>query len=98
MSYQLVVLPKVQTDIEEATLWYDKQKKGLGKELLLSIEGEINLIIRNPYTYQISRNEFRRALIQKFPYNIFYRIESGKVIIMALWHFKRKPFGWIKRL
>ena len=98
MNYQLVVLPTVQTDIEEAALWYNNQRKGLGAELLLSIEAEINLIARNPYTYQVSKKDYRRALIHKFPYNIFYKIDNDKVVILALWHFKRKPFSWLKRV
>ena len=97
MSFQLVVNPRASTDAEEATIWYEKQRKGLGREFVQAIDEAINSILSNPYKFVVIREDFRRMVIPRFPFGIFYLIENNTVVILAVWHFKRKPFGWLKK-
>ncbi len=34
MSYRLVVQPEAEADLDEAYLWYERQRRGLGRELI----------------------------------------------------------------
>ena len=97
MSFVLVVTPRAAEDAEEAALWYDKQRKGLGEDFLLAVEAELNSIARNPNQYAIMRGQYRRAVVQRFPFGIFYAIENERIIVFSVWHYKRKPFGWLRK-
>ena len=97
MSFQLVVNPRASEDAVEAAVWYEKQRKGLGREFVESIDEGVASILDNPYKFGILRENFRRIVINRFPFGIFYLIENNTVVILAVWHFKRKPFGWLKK-
>jgi len=34
MSYRLVLQPEAEADLDEAYLWYEKQRRGLGRKLI----------------------------------------------------------------
>ena len=97
MSFVLVVTPRAAEDAGEAALWYNKQRHGLGEDFLLAVEAELNSITRNPNQYAIMRGCYRRAVVQRFPFGIFYAVENDKVIVFAIWHYKRKPFAWRRK-
>ena len=97
MSFTLIVNPHATQDAEESAIWYEKQKAGLGKEFVKAIDEGINSIQNNPYHFSVLKKNFRRIIIGKFPFGIFYLIENNTIIILAVWHFKRKPFGWLRK-
>jgi len=97
MSFRLVVQPRASQEAEEAALWYEKQSIGLGKEFIGAIDEEILAILKNPLGFAVVKKNFRRKVIRRFPFGIFFIIENETVIVVAIWHFKRKPFGWLKR-
>ncbi|MFM5997101.1 MAG: F0F1 ATP synthase subunit epsilon [Dolichospermum sp.] len=44
------------------------------------------------------RGSIRRLVIPKFPYSLLYRVlEDEQIRILAVAHYKRKPFYWSKR-
>ena len=97
MSFRLVIQPRASQEAEEAAIWYEKQRKGLGKEFVRELDFGIVSILHNPYKFEVLRNEFRRKVVKRFPFGIFFRIDNDTVIIVAIWHFKRKPFGWVRK-
>jgi len=97
MNFRLVVQPRASQEAEEAAIWYEKQRTGLGKEFVDSIDDGIIPILSNPYQFAVTKKNFRRKVIRRFPFGIFFIIENDIVIIIAIWHFKRKPFGWLRK-
>ena len=71
-------------DIESAFEWYEKQKQGLGFDFLDSIEYVIKNILEYPEMYPISHAKFRKCVIRKFPFSIFYTTEDQAIIIHAV--------------
>ncbi len=98
MTYELHLLSCAEEDISNAIIWYDKQLKGLGQRFLLSIDASIQSIQRNPFLYPKIYKNFRRALIQRFPFGIYYSIERDTIVVIAAFHEKRKPKRWKKRI
>ena len=93
-EYHVIQTPKAESDIIESAVWYELQKKGLGDEFFLCIDAEINFIVRNPFIYSKIENEIRRALVNRFPYGIFYLIERSDIIIISVTHLRRNPKQW----
>ena len=42
--------------------------------------------------------EYRRALVKRFPYAIFYEYIGGKVTVYSIFHASRDPQKWRSRL
>ena len=93
----LYIRPEAEVDIEEAALWYEKQSKGLGHEFLDEVEKAYKTILENPSLYPLVHRDTHRALIHRFPFGIFYRIERGFIVIIAVMHGSRNPKRWQKR-
>jgi len=98
MTLNVIVRSSAENDITEAIKWYDKQLPGLGTRFLNDIDQIINLIKDNPKLYSKVYKNFRRALLNKFPFGIYYVLESNKVIVISVYHEKRNPKSWKKRV
>jgi plasmid stabilization system protein ParE len=57
--YKAVVLLSAKHDIREAALWYNLQKKELGKKFALKVRQKVSLIRKNPYSYTTRYDEVK---------------------------------------
>jgi plasmid stabilization system protein ParE len=72
MFEHVVFTPEADDDVAESYEWYESQEPGLGEEFLRSIDASVRGIQRHPEMYPIALDEFRRAPIRRFPFEIFY--------------------------
>lgn len=98
MSFRVVVEPSAQLDLKAAFEWYEDQKKGLGNEFLNSSEIEFKILEENPEIYQVIFEGIRRAPIKRFPFGLFYVIRNLNIHVIAVYHARRDPDGWKKRI
>ena len=91
MNYTLSFIPEIEEDAVNGYRWYEEKAIGLGEEFLrifYAVAGEIS---RNPLIYKEEYKDFRRCLLKRFPYAIYYRTEGTKVVVYALFHCARNP-------
>jgi plasmid stabilization system protein ParE len=69
---------RAKDELEIAFVWYEGQRRGLGFEFLDCIKVAIEAIIHMPKMYAEHHQNFRRALIRRFPFSIFYTIEESE--------------------
>ena len=93
MSYTIKLLSVVRYDLRKAKKWYNDQKENLGDEFKIEVNKEFDYIKKHPEHYQIKYNGLRQALVNRFPYAIFYLIEKYKkrIIIFGVLHTSRNP-------
>ena len=72
MADTFILLPDAERDIAEGYDWYEKREPGLGEELLRCVDACFLSIRRNPEMYAFAHESYRRALVRRFPYAIFY--------------------------
>jgi plasmid stabilization system protein ParE len=65
---QFIVRPAAAADIDDAFLWYERQRPGLGHDFLAAAQALIDAIAEHPFRYPVVRRDTRRALIHRFPY------------------------------
>ncbi len=93
MNWNVVVLPEVYSDLEEAGDWYEQKLEGLGArfadEILvvwadLAVQPLLNC-------KKLPRRNIRWRYPEKFPYKIVYSVEEGTktVVVIALIHAAR---------
>ncbi|MDQ3247933.1 MAG: type II toxin-antitoxin system RelE/ParE family toxin [Chloroflexota bacterium] len=98
MIYRVVLRPEAEFEVAEAYHWYEEQVEGLGEEFLRAVDACLAAVQRTPAIYPLIHEEVRRALLRKFPYCIFYLIESNTVVILACFHARRDPKQWQDRM
>jgi plasmid stabilization system protein ParE len=91
-------LPDARQDIADAFVWYEQRSLGLGLEFLRCLEATVVSIQRNPLMYPAVFAEYRRALVRRFPYAVFYEVEAERIVIYAVFHCSQDPDKWRARL
>ena len=51
-----------------------------------------------PEMHAMVHKEYRRALVRRFPYAVFYEQMEGIVTIICVFHTSRRPQSWRQRL
>ena len=78
-------------EFREAAHYYDLCETGLGLEFTVEVERTISRIEKNPDVFPIFHKGARRALTRRFPYAVIFRIESNRILILAVMHCHRRP-------
>ena len=81
MTYALRFLPEVEDDVFRGYSWYESKSPGLGEEFLRMFYASAGDIPRNPLLYQKVHGEFRRSLLRRFPYAIYFVIDQDAIIV-----------------
>ena len=74
-----------------------EQRPGLGDELEACVEAAIGAAARSPDGHQRVYAEVRRVLVKRFPYGVYYNVEGGALLVLAVAHARRKPHYWADR-
>ncbi len=98
MILQVIFTSEADDDIAEAYNWYENREPGLGEEFLRCLEARILTIQRQPEIYRVAADEFRRAFLRRFPYEIFYEPTDSAIVIYSVFHCSQDPQKWRKRL
>ncbi len=101
MAVELVIAPEAAQDIDEAYGWYERRRPGLGEEFLSCVDACIQTICRLPEMHGKVHMEYRRALVRRFPYVVFYDYMPGPtatVTVYCVFHVSREPQKWCERL
>ena len=98
MTDQVIYAPEAASDVEQAYDWYEMQEPGLGEDFLRCVEACALLIRRHPRMFPVAVDDHRRALIRRFPFEIFYETSDGAIIIYSVFHCSQNPEIWQHRL
>lgn len=98
MTFQLHFVPEVEYDVIAGSLWYESKAKGLGEEFTRLFYLCATEIPHNPLIYQKVFGGFRRRLLRRFPYAIYYKVIKSEVIIFGFFHCVRDPQTIAKQL
>lgn len=98
MAAELIVAPEAEQDLDEAYAWYEDRRTGLGEEFLTCVDACIQGIRRVPEMHAQVFASYRRALVRRFPYAVFYEYSAGTVTVYCVFHTSRDPDRWLQRL
>jgi plasmid stabilization system protein ParE len=95
---RLVLRPEAEAELAEAVDWYESRGKGLGADLLRSVEAAVEAIQRNPEMYPVIFAAVRRAVLRRFPYSLLFVTSDDEIAILACMHGRRDPRRWEERV
>ena len=98
MTAELFIAPEAEEDIGDAYAWYERRRHGLGEDFLSSVDASIQRICRIPELNATIFKEYRRVLVRRFPYAIFYEFDGTTVTVFGVFHTSRDSETWHLRL
>ncbi len=93
-TYSVIIQAEAELDLDDAHIYLEDQKAGLGFDLLAEISDIVGTLESNPFLFQKVYGEKRRATIKRFDYNIIYVIREQSVFILAIIHGMRDSKRW----
>jgi plasmid stabilization system protein ParE len=97
MTARFLIRPEAQVEIEEAGLWYEDQRAGLGELFAAELFELISRIAESPLQFPSIGPLVRRGLLPKFPYAVYFLVENAETVIIAVLHQRRDPAVWRRR-
>ena len=87
-------LPEAEAELYDAQDWYDSRSPGLGDRFFTAIDALLPRIGDNPQQFPVVFQNLRRAIVRRFPYAIYFRVEADGAYVVACAHTSRAPQSW----
>jgi plasmid stabilization system protein ParE len=78
-------------DLEQAAAWYGSKSGQIRISFLSNLDSLVERIQSFPSSAPIHRGKMRRALMNKFPYGVFYVPHENTLKVLAVMHLKKNP-------
>jgi plasmid stabilization system protein ParE len=98
MTLRLVLRPEVEAEITHAYFWYKRRSPSAGSAFLRSLDDRISAILEAPEQNEMVYPPARRALLDRFPYALYFGVEGSELVVVACCHTRRRPSHWQSRV
>jgi len=85
---------EAEHDLADAASWYEQQRTGLGHEFLDDVQSVLDRIGEDPLNFPIVHRSARRAVMNRFPFCIYFIAKQTETIVFAVIHGTRHPLRW----
>ena len=91
--------PGAESEVDHAIAWYNLRRDGLGFEFWAELRGTFVSILMNPEAGPLWRppEPFRKRVLSRFPFIVFYTIRPEVLVVEAVAHGSRRPGYWLSR-
>jgi plasmid stabilization system protein ParE len=87
----VVVLAAVGPEVQQAYDYFAIRAPGKGEDFLERYFDVTDRIVQNPEAFPQKFDDYRRALVPKYGYAVYYFITDEKSVIVAVIHARRHP-------
>ena len=92
-------LDAAEDDVVAAFEWYESKRVGLGAEFVDAVDATLVSLVDFPRIARgLPPGYIAAVLMGRFPFEIFYRLEDGLVIVVACMHAARDPKAVLRRI
>lgn len=95
---ELVFLLSADIDIQKAYEFYENYQTGRGIVFMQHLDAAFSHLRQFPEIGRVFHGNYRRLLIRRFPYGIFYTIEGVRIIVAWIMDLRQDPETIIRRL
>ena len=97
MTLKVVFRRAARAEFDAAALWYEERRPGLGTQFVSEIDRAVELAARQPDRFPVKHKEIRCVQVRRFPYSVFFRPETHRIVVLAVFHARRNPTIWQTR-
>ncbi|MEK7865584.1 MAG: type II toxin-antitoxin system RelE/ParE family toxin [Planctomycetota bacterium] len=94
---RVVLHPGAIRDLLQATEWYRKRSLTVAAGFHAEVDRALRIIAEAPERWPAFDQRHRRVLVRRYPYSLVYRIDSERVVVVAVAHGRRRPRYWRRR-
>ena len=73
------------------------QGKALDRRFLHALVRTLDAVVERPNYFPDVHEGMRRAMLNKFPYGVFFRIQADVIRVLGIIHLHRDPKYWQRR-
>ena len=88
--------PEARAEAAETREWYETRRSGLGAIFTEDLARTIRAVAENPLRFSLVHHETRRAILDRFPYAVYFRVDGDEVVVLAV-HGRQDPTRWQRR-
>ena len=88
---RLSLRPRAELDIDDAYVWYESRRTGLGENFLRSLDACFDRVRREPEIYAPRHGRVRGARVHRFPYHVYFVIRADHIDVLSVYHDRRRP-------
>jgi plasmid stabilization system protein ParE len=97
MSLPVVLRDEAKLEFDEAFDFYEGRRPGLGVQFVDRVQAVFDRIAENPQLHALVLGDVRKAVVRRFPFCVYYRSNSQRVEVIAVFHTSRNPSIWQNR-
>ncbi len=94
---EIVFLDPALTELRRAAQWYDQREAGVGQEFLHAVDQGLDHLLHDPSARPIIQEGIHRQFVDRFPFDLLYRVRPTRIEIVAVAHHSRRPGYWQRR-
>ena len=98
MKWSLILEPPAERDIQIGLAFYTSRDPQLANRLTRKFGDILKGIRQNPYRWAEVEDGIREAIVDGWPYAIYYRLGEGSIHVFAVFHTSRDPQEWMDRI
>jgi plasmid stabilization system protein ParE len=98
MSWRVSLKPPARAEYDEALDWFGQNLPTKRDAFESAVEAVFTSLATNPLKHQIVQGDVRKAVVQKFPYVVYYTVARKTVYVISVFNAKRDPAIWQSRI
>jgi toxin ParE1/3/4 len=99
MSLPVIFKSVARSEFDEAVVWYEGERAGLGEEFKLEVKSALQRALANPEFFQKVRGRAQKIRLRRFKkYAIYFAIKDDVFSILSVFHGARNPAKLRRRL
>ena len=88
---RLKISPFSELDLDSSIEWYNLEKQGLGDVFASEISEMFEHIKANYRQFPKEYALMQKAVVKKFPYNVFFVVKEETIFILGIFNTNRNP-------
>ena len=89
--------PAAEAEARAAWLRYRAYDLAVARRFETALDRAIDRVADSPNRWPSYLHGTRRLVLRRFPFSIVYRVDTERVLIIAIAHQRRRPGYWARR-
>jgi plasmid stabilization system protein ParE len=94
----LIFLLGAEVEIQSAFARFEEMQEGRGRVFMQCLDAALTLLRNNPRVGPAYEGPYRRLLVRRFPFGIFYQLQQSRIVVAAVMDVRRDPAAIRARL
>ena len=97
MTVRIDFHPQATADLDDAAEWYLGKSPSAAARFTEAVAASLVKIEADPERFPAVGSKFRACTVERFPYQVIFRVDPHRLYAIAVAHAKRRPGYWQDR-